>query len=433
MSEHDLWPSAERARHRLTVLHARLENEETALGSLEIRSALRDLQEMLEVLQARYGLLREILARTSEVLFAKDLDGRYVMINGQGAGMFGKSVEEMLDQDDTTLFDRESAQRIMVVDRAVMSTGRPQTLEETFDLRGVPTTLLTTKTAWYESRGTLRGLMGSAQDVTERRRAERGAEVQQERLRSLASEVVIAEECLRQSLAAELHDGLGQDIALTKMKLSALRGSASDELRDSLSRIERLLEQADRSLRSITFQLGPPSVHDLGLVPALQWLVARRGPRRPIRPLRTDRGRGHPRRGRRADTRDPLPRSARAPRPYGDARTCTRGACVAERGGRHLAHHRRGRRAGFDPAVIGLQGHGLFGIREQLRPVGGSMHIDAAPGRGTTVTLTAPLATGRAASTRGVEAEPLRLGRASAQPPTGQSIPVPTRGARVRR
>jgi signal transduction histidine kinase len=55
--------------------------------------------------------------------------------------------------------------------------------------------------------------------------------------------------------------------------------------------------------------------------------------------------------------------------------------------------------AGFDAGEVGLRGHGLLSIREQMRHVGGSMHIDSAPGRGTTVALTAPLAAGGKAST----------------------------------
>lgn len=38
--------------------------------------------------------------------------------------------------------------------------------------------------------------------------------------------------------------------------------------------------------------------------------------------------------------------------------------------------------AGFDATVVSLQGYGLFGISEQLRHVGGRMHIDSGPGRG---------------------------------------------------
>ena len=55
--------------------------------------------------------------------------------------------------------------------------------------------------------------------------------------------------------------------------------------------------------------------------------------------------------------------------------------------------------AGFDAVGVDLKGYGLFGIREHLRYVGGSMHVDSALGQGTTVTLTAPLTTGRGSST----------------------------------
>ncbi len=398
MCEHDLWQGVEQARHQLTALRARLENERTAPGSPEIRRTLGDLQEMLEKLQASHGLLREILARTSDAVFAKDRDGRYVMINRKGAGMFGKSVEEVLGQDDTALFERDSAERIMAIDRAVMSTGRAQTFEDTFDIRGVPTTLLTTQTAWYEPRGTLRGLIGSAQDVTEHRRAERGAEVQQDRLRSLAWEVVITEERLRQSLAAELHNGLGQDIALAKMQLSALRLSASADLHEPLDRIERLVEQADRSRRSVTYQISPPSLHDLGLVPALQGLAEDLGGRygldvriedeetpavaderirvlifRAVRELLTNIA-AHA--------------GAREARVWLGSEDSMLRITVADEG------------AGFDAAVVGLQGHGLFGIREQLRHVGGSMHIESAPGKGTKVHLCVPLTNGRSTKAR---------------------------------
>ena len=80
-------------------------------------------------------------ARTGEAIFAKDRQGRYVMINQNGAWMFGKSVEEILGQDDTALFERDGADRIMAIDRAVMRTGKPQTFEEVLDVRGVPSTL----------------------------------------------------------------------------------------------------------------------------------------------------------------------------------------------------------------------------------------------------------------------------------------------------
>jgi signal transduction histidine kinase len=65
---------------------------------------------------------------------------------------------------------------------------------------------------------------------------------------------------------------------------------------------------------------------------------------------------------------------------------------------------------GFDAAEGSDRGHGLFGIREHLRHVGGSMDIDSVPGRGTTVTLRVPLATVGSISTTSGLFTPGRLG-----------------------
>jgi len=279
----------------------------------------------------------------------------------------------------------------MSIDRAVMSTGQPRTFEETVEVRGVPITLLTTVTAWYEPDGALCGLIGNSQDVTERKRVERGAEVQQDRLRSLASDTIFAEECLRQLLAADLQNSLGQDLALTKMMLSALRISSSSDLQEPLTRIERLLEGADRSLRSITFQLSPPSLYDLGLVPALRWLAEDIGDRHALDVRIQDQGTPAAVESR---LRVILFRAVRELLTNSATHALAREVQVrigSDEGQLRIIVEDDG--AGFDAAQVAPQAGGLFGVREHLKHVGGSMRIDSVPGRGTSVELTVPLAT----------------------------------------
>ena len=253
MSQHDIFVSVEEARARLETLRARLEADSAAEASRDVVTALHDVRELLETLSTRYGLLRDILDRTSDVAFAKDVQGRYTMINPEGARLLGKSVDDVLGQDDHALFGPADAQRIASLDREVMRTGVARRSESTYDLLGLPTTLLTTTTTWRDREERLLGVIGISQDVTERRRREREAAPRDERMRSLAAQLVIGEERLRFSLAAELQSGLGQDIALVKLKLATLRGSARAELHDPLVGIEELVERADRALRSITF------------------------------------------------------------------------------------------------------------------------------------------------------------------------------------
>lgn len=389
MSERDLFESVEQARGRLTDLRSRLSKDGAAPGSVEIANSLGDLQDMLDRLCGRYELLREILDRTNDMVFAKDRDGRYAMINPNGAVMFGKSVPDILGLDDRALFEHADAERIMADDRDVMATEHARTREETCVLRGVRATLLTTTTTWYDERRNVRGVIGTTQDVTERRRDERESVVRDDRMRAMATEIVIGEERLRRLLAAELHNGLGQDIALAKMKLSALRTSTSAELHDPLSGIAQLVERADRSLRSITYQISPPSLHDLGLVAALQWLGEDIGQKYGIHVIVVD---------------DAAPNVAdervrvvlfRAVREL--VTNVALHAAVKEvqvriaRRGEHVIITVEDAGIGFDTADLDRHGYGLFGIQEQLKYVDGVIHVESERGGGTTVTLTAPL------------------------------------------
>jgi signal transduction histidine kinase len=95
-------------------------------------------------------------------------------------------------------------------------------------------------------------------------------------LRSLMTSLLVAEERERRRLAQDLHDGLSQLLALAQMKVAALSRATrtrSSEQHKALDEIQALIVSADRSARSIGCELSPPSLHQLGLVPALRWLV----------------------------------------------------------------------------------------------------------------------------------------------------------------
>ncbi len=95
-----------------------------------------------------------------------------------------------------------------------------------------------------------------------------------ESLRTLAYELTVAESRERDRIARELHDGIGQVLAVALFRLGELRMSA-DGQRDALfNEIEDLLRQATRATRSTTFELGAPALR-LGLHEAFLSLVDR--------------------------------------------------------------------------------------------------------------------------------------------------------------
>lgn len=238
----------------------------------------------------------------------------------------------------------------------------------------------------------------TAGDAAERKIAEQDAQLYQAHMRSMIAELLLTEENERRSLAVDVHDGLSQTIALTQIKLEALRESLDGKLTQDLDEIVELVSQTDQSTRSIGFELSPPALHDLGLEPAVQWLVENIQSRYDVEVMLEDDGKP-----KLADhqTRVILFRSIRellinAAKHSGAQRVQVRLLCEEEQ----LNALVEDDGVGMEPEAAVARGSGLFSIRERLRHVGGSMHIESAPGIGTKIRLCAPLGDTDSATTR---------------------------------
>ncbi len=226
-------------------------------------------------------------------------------------------------------------------------------------------------------------------DATARKHAEQEVRRYRERVRSLMADLLLAEEHERRRLAVDLHDGLSQTIALANIKLSTLRRSLGGKSAKSLGEIGELITQADRAARSISVELSPPALHELGLEPAVQWLVEHIQARYGVEIKLSGDGQPKP-----ADekTRVILFRSIRellinAAKHAGAHRVDVRLEC--EEGRLIVAVEDDG--VGMEPDMAGVKGTGLLSIHERLSHVAGAMHIDSAPGKGTRIRLSAPL------------------------------------------
>ena len=214
-------------------------------------------------------------------------------------------------------------------------------------------------------------------------------------LRALAVELSLAEERERRSLAQDLHDDLGQVLAIVKHKLTALHSrKRGADLAGELKSIEDLIDQANKSMRTLAFQLSPPVLHTLGLIPALEWLTEEMERVYGLKVRLSDDG---------------------APKPLDEpSRTTLFRAVrellinVAKHAGTGMAEVTSLRSdsrltiavnddgGGFDyqkalQAAPGEGGLGLVSLRERIEFIGGEMHVDSSPNEGTTITLIAPL------------------------------------------
>lgn len=125
-----------------------------------------------------------------------------------------------------------------------------------------------------DSKGAPLFFIAMVEDISERWKAEEKIHQYQERLQSLASEMAILEEKERRSLACDLHDHIGQILALINIKLDeALEISDGDRLPGLLKDIHELVERSIKDTRSLMFELSPPILYDMGLEAAIEWLA----------------------------------------------------------------------------------------------------------------------------------------------------------------
>lgn len=118
------------------------------------------------------GLLRAVADGVDDVVFVKDLEGRYLFINRAGAAFMGASPGEVVGKRDVDFLPPETVERILGASRKVFTTGAAMKVEHTLTGSHDTRTFLSTKAPYRDPAGNLIGLLGIACDVTERKRFE---------------------------------------------------------------------------------------------------------------------------------------------------------------------------------------------------------------------------------------------------------------------
>ncbi len=121
----------------------------------------------LRSLQTSNSLLEAVIQGTTDGIFLKNLEGRYLMSNAAGARILGTSQEEVLGKDDTEFFPPEIARQIREKDKRVIASGETQVYEDVLPVGEQERTYLSTKYIYRNPQGKLVGLIGVARDITE--------------------------------------------------------------------------------------------------------------------------------------------------------------------------------------------------------------------------------------------------------------------------
>jgi signal transduction histidine kinase len=116
-------------------------------------------------------------------------------------------------------------------------------------------------------------LVGTAQDVTELRKAEQALQEYAARLQALSRRVLEVQEEERRRLARELHDEIGQVLGAVSIHLHGLKSATPDLAWPRIDECLGIVDGAIQQVRNLALDLRPSMLDDLGLAAALRWLV----------------------------------------------------------------------------------------------------------------------------------------------------------------
>ena len=238
-----------------------------------------------------------------------------------------------------------------------------------------------------DSTGSIVGLRGTVQDVTERKRAE-------EALSSVSGRLIEAQETERARIARDLHDDIGQRLAMLAMAEAELKGllpdSAGDEARGCLEALQTQTGEIIADVQTLSRELHPPRLQHLGFMPAMRGFCEELARQKSAEiDFRCENAPGNlP-----ADVSLCLFRVLQEALHDALRHSGVRAFDVHLRAtGNTIDLAVRDGGAGFDIRDVnqGL-GLGLTSMKERLKLVGGELFIESQPARGTTILARAPV------------------------------------------
>lgn len=371
--------------------------EEEVLARVRTHMDLRNMQLNLTELvaestaelvrsEAKY---RNLVENALVGVFNSTLDGRLIFVNEAMVRMFDfDTPEQMMTQGAIERWiDQNNREQLMSYLQEHGSLSNAEA--ETITASGRHIHLLLSVRLQDEV------ITGMVMDISKRKQSEQRIIDYQQRLKAQATQLNLVEEQERRRIAMELHDNVGQTLALSRLQLAAASKAVEDDaLKEQFDELSQTLLSAIKDTRQLIFDLSSPTLYELGLGAAIsEWIELKLKPHhsldvklvdkmelsclsqdqstilfRSVRELLTN-----------------IIKYARAD----NARV------LLEQEGSVVCITVKDNGIGFNPDQVKRNvssdgGLGLFSIEERMNDFGGSMVIDSRAYLGTSIVLTVP-------------------------------------------
>ena len=347
-----------------------------------------------KALQENRERIYALMNSTPNVMILIDRDGIILATNKVLPNQYGRKANELLGTCSFDLFPPDVAEFRKARTAEVFSEGKPIGFEESAESKIYDTHVFPV----HNTEGKVTAAAIYAQDITERRKAEKAIEKYSRDLKRLSKQLIIAQEAERIRISRELHDELGQSLTMMKINLESIESSlpqkTSSETRNKLQELNAQADAILDQVHELILDLRPQMLDDLGLSPTLRWLADRFAKRT-----------GIVTRFNVSDWKEEI-----------DPEIATTIYRVIQEALTNVAKHADAKNVeitvkrkeasieaviiddgiGFFPAEVenlSLHGHGigLLGMQERIKLLNGEFLLESKPGEGTRISLTLPL------------------------------------------
>jgi PAS domain S-box-containing protein len=347
----------------------------------------KQAERMLEESERR--LAKVIEASPEAITIVSTDDDSFIQVNPAGERLCGYTREEMIGRSAEELelwADPEERWRLVEdLQRESEVHGREVHLRhKSGEVRDI---LLSAALIDLKGR---KFILFQAIDITEQKAAEKALREQELVLRELSAHHDAVREGERARIAREVHDELGQALTALKMELSVVAMKGAPQVKETVQALKARVDSIIQTVRDVATALRPAAL-DLGLLPGVEWLVGEFRRRTGIRCTVSLAGN---------NIVLPEDRSIVLFRILQESLTNISRHARAHKVEILLDHDAERIRmdvqddgVGFDvDEARGRKTFGLLGMRERAIMLRGEMRITSAPGHGTRVSVSMPIA-----------------------------------------
>jgi PAS domain S-box-containing protein len=353
----------------------------------KLRENKRVLEEQTALLQTREELLRIFVKHVPAAVAMLDRDMRYLQVSERWCADFRISSTEILGRSHYEIFP-DLPERWKEIHRRVLAGETLRAEEDRWDREGGTTWLRWEVRPWRSLDGLPGGLLIFSEDITRRKQID-------EALSEIPRRLIEAQEQERSRIGRELHDDIGQRLALLAVELQQLHENSLilPDVRSRTGEFQHQTSGIAADVQSLSHELHSASLQYLGIVAAMRGFCREFGEQQRVE---VD-----------FQTHDlPGPLSADTSLCFFRVLQESLHNAVKHSGAKHFEVRLWGTSdeihltvrdsgEGFDRAAAKTsQGLGLVSMEERLKLVKGTLSIESQPKRGTTIHAYVPFNSG---------------------------------------